>query len=367
MRKCNFFIVTYIEARADGNLLENAAVEAALKNTQRQANTILEPQLEFTPAQVRGLKDFYEEFFNHPPSSTEAKALAIDTGKALQEKCSALLLQQQKQDQYPFLQILGVVAAALQKAIGKPYAWYLTDLPALSEELLTAKETILDPLEAFWKGPQLEIYRTAAEFVNRDRLNFTYIDGPEAEAVFSMLGNAECYKGGCMQQLKQWVETLRQKVAVQLTKECDAAKEKLDKLQEKLRAMPEFQRLSPEQQTEILLPVSRTQELLAKQNLIAVVRENLRRFEEEEYPKLLTRMASWTEPPPQPIQPALPGEAKKPPTRVAETKVEYIANRAIKIPFEKAWLADETDVEEYLQSAKEAFLREIRQGKRIQI
>jgi hypothetical protein len=39
----------------------------------------------------------------------------------------------------------------------------------------------------------------------------------------------------------------------------------------------------------------------------------------------------------------------------------------VKVPFEKAWLADETDVDRYLQSMREALLEEIRKGRRIQI
>ena len=35
--------------------------------------------------------------------------------------------------------------------------------------------------------------------------------------------------------------------------------------------------------------------------------------------------------------------------------------------FNKAWLADESDVDRYLESMREALLAEIRNGKRIQI
>jgi len=39
----------------------------------------------------------------------------------------------------------------------------------------------------------------------------------------------------------------------------------------------------------------------------------------------------------------------------------------MKVSFDKAWLADEADVERYLESMREALLDEIRKGKRIQI
>lgn len=356
-----------VEIRLNGNLLEESATEAALKNTHNHANMILTPQVEFTAGQVRGLKDFYEEFFNHPPSSNEAKALAIETGNALQEKQNALRVRQTGTERFPCLSYLTTVMDKLQKAIGKPYAWYLTDLPAMAEELLEAKETILDPLEAFWSGPQLSIYRQAADFVKQDKLNFSYIEGEEAGLILAMLENPDCYKGSNIQQLKQWMEILQLKVAAQLAAERGDAESKLTSMRARLQTMPEYQRLSSEQQTRITQPFSNLLSTMSTQTLIAVVRENLRRFEEEEYPRLLTLMATLAEPPKKDPQIIPPGETKIEPQKVAEAKVEYIANRAIKVPFDKAWLASESDVEEYLQSARAAFLREIHQGKRIQV
>ena len=53
--------------------------------------------------------------------------------------------------------------------------------------------------------------------------------------------------------------------------------------------------------------------------------------------------------------------------QVAEPKVEYISTRKISVSFDKAWLASDTDVDEYLQKLREALLKEINEGKRIQI
>ncbi len=41
--------------------------------------------------------------------------------------------------------------------------------------------------------------------------------------------------------------------------------------------------------------------------------------------------------------------------------------RDLKLEFNKPWLEDETDVDSYVEKMKEALLREIRDGKRIQI
>jgi len=39
----------------------------------------------------------------------------------------------------------------------------------------------------------------------------------------------------------------------------------------------------------------------------------------------------------------------------------------VKVAYDKAWLADETDVDQYLDSLREALMEEVRKGKRVQI
>ena len=46
---------------------------------------------------------------------------------------------------------------------------------------------------------------------------------------------------------------------------------------------------------------------------------------------------------------------------------EYVNRQSIYVPFDKAWLADETDVNRYLVAYRKAMMEEIEQGKRIQI
>jgi hypothetical protein len=85
-------------------------------------------------------------------------------------------------------------------------------------------------------------------------------------------------------------------------------------------------------------------------------------------------MTSWAQPAstpkpvPEPGGTTTPDEGvkPKPPTR-PEPRIVYVPSRTVKVVFEKAWLADETDVDLYLKSMREALLEEIRKGKRIQI
>ena len=363
-----------VEVRADGNLLEEDELERALRNTHGHGNVVLEPQVEFTASQVRALKEFFEDFFDAPPRASEAKALGKETGTALQDLMHQLTPLAAQASQYPFLNALTPVLEKLGELTGKPYTWYLTELTRQEDALLDMKESVIDPVRKFMSGPQKGIFDNARKFVQSQEPNFAYIEGDETAQVLASLTDPECFKGNRMQQVKTQVETLQEKVTAQIEAEIAKAKETVAALKGRLCGMAEFSALNGEQQEQITRPFNEFNAAIERQKLIAVIRDTLRRFEESDYQRLLSQMTSWAQPAPAPEPAPQPGntartdEGTKPtPPAKPEPRIEYVPSRSVKVSFDKAWLADETDVERYLESMREALLDEIRKGKRIQI
>jgi len=363
-----------IEVRTDGNLLEEDELERTLRNTHGQGNVVLEPQVEFTASQVRALKEFFEDFFDAQPRSSEAKALGKETGTALQELMHQLNPLAAQASQYPFLNALTPVLEKLKELTGKPYTWYLTELTRQEDALLDMKESVIDPVRKFMSGPQKGIFDNARKFVQTQEPNFAYIEGDESAQVIASLTDPECFKGNRMQQVKTQIETLREKVTAQLETEIAKAKETVAALKGRLCGMAEFSALNGVQQEQITCPFNEFNAGLERQKLIAVIRDTLRRFEESDYQRLLSQMTSWAQPAPTPEPEPQPGQTATPdagtkstPPAKPEPRIEYVPSRSVKVFFDKAWLADETDVERYLESMREALLNEIHKGKRIQI
>lgn len=363
-----------VEVRTDGNLLEEDELERALRNSHGHGNVVLEPQVEFSASQVRTLKEFFEDFFDAPPGAGEAKALGKETGTALQELTHQLTPLAAQASQYPFLNALTPVLEKLKELTGKPYTWYLTELTRQEDALLDMKESVIDPVRKFMSGPQKGIFDNARKFVQTQEPNFAYIEGDESAQVVASLTDPECFKGNRMQQVKMQVETLQEKVTAQIEAEIAKAKETVAALKDRLCGMTEFGALNGEQQEQITRPFNEFNLGLERQKLIAVIRDTLRRFEESDYQRLLSQMTSWAQPAPTPEPAPKPGQTATPdegtePTSPAkpEPRIEYVPSRSVKVSFDKAWLADETDVERYLESMREALLDEIRKGKRIQI
>jgi hypothetical protein len=61
------------------------------------------------------------------------------------------------------------------------------------------------------------------------------------------------------------------------------------------------------------------------------------------------------------------GEGRGSKTKTVEPPIEYVPLPRLGMHFDKAWLADESDVDRYLAALKSAIMQEIQQQKRVQI
>ena len=372
-----------IELRSDSNLLEDDAIERALRNTHGHGQIILEPQPDFSASQVRHLKELYEDLFDAPAAASEAKALGQATGNALIQLKNELTPLAAQVAQYPFLGCLDAVIETLDQVAGKPYSWYLTELVRMEDELIELKEEIVDPIRKFMSGPQKKIYDQARKFTRDQDANFHYLNEPrdggdsemqevpssEAEPVrpdqlTAILTDPECFKGNCIQQLDSLLQLVQKQVKTKVQAEVKIAQSMLTSLQSRLTGMDEFKALSAEQQAQLTQPFSSASSHLGRQTLIAVTRDSLRRFEENDYQRLLSQMANWANPAPTP-GPTKNGEAPKAAPKSKPDR--YVSIKKLQPSFDKAWLSSEQDVDAYVDAIKTELLKEIEKGHRIQI
>jgi hypothetical protein len=365
-----------IEVRIDGNVLEEEALERALRNTSTHGNVVLEPQIDFTASQVRALREFYADFFDTPAGSGEAKELGKEAEAAFKQLVIDLNELVVQSAQYPFLTALKPAIETLKEISAKPYTWHLTELTRQEDLLLELKEKVIDPIRKFManSSPLKIIFNDARKFVQNQEPNFTYINGDEAAQITGVLTDPDCYKSNRMQQLKTLVDSLQDKINTQINAEITTSQTSVVTLEQRLRNITEFASLNAEQQEQITQPFAEFAANITKQKLIAVIRDMQRRFEEDDYSRLLSRLDSLTRPAPttpttssaQTVSDSTSNPKPVTPTSIAP-KIDYVSSRNILVEFDKAWLADETDVTNYLESMRKALLKAIRDGKRVQI
>lgn len=347
-----------VEVLSDSNILEGDALLRALSSTHGYTNLILEPQVDYTAAQVRGLKEFYAEFFDGPPEATEAKQLGQETAAAFRNVVQDLEQLYVLVDRYPFLSALKRPIEDLRELTGKPYSFYLVELRQREDRLLDMKEGVIDPVRRFMNGSQRTIYDEARRFLDTQEPNLSYVDGAEAQEMRVILADPACYQGDQMTRLKSLADGLRGQVEARVQQERLDAVQALEARWQRLAGMSDFQALTPDQQAVLRQPFDELARGFQVQTLVAVIREELRRFERERYLRLLSLMTDWLEPEPEP-------EAASDAAMAERT--EYVSRHSLEVPFSKAWLADEQDVDAYLSALKQALVKAIQEGKRIQI
>lgn len=370
-----------VEVRMDGNLLEDSELARALVNSKQQSNLVLEPQVEFTASQVRQLKEFYEDFFDKPPSHTEAKALGnetIDTFKAMLKDLESWLADSKT---YPFLATLEPAIGSIKTLVKEPYTWYLTELdPDTEDELLDLKEQVLDPIRRFINSPQKGIYDEAKNFLEKQSANFDYIEREQVRVLEASLNDTSIYKGSKIQQVKVLLGSLKDKVDGALQQYRSQTIEALKQMQSRMQEMDEYKKLPDIRQAELDAPYTQLIDKVNEEKLIAVINDRLRYFEDKGYATVLQKMVVMATPKPPPVPTKVSTDngdkgdkdqsqvsARSEPKQVSEPKNEYINSNKINVPYDRAWLENETDVERYLEAMSEALLSEIRKGKRIYI
>ncbi len=361
-----------IEARSDSNILEDAALEKGLRNTQGHPNIILDPQIDFTSSQVRRLKEFYEDFFDGPPKANEAKPLAGETGAAFRELLNTLESLAAQVTHYPFLAVLNEPISQLRELAGKEYSFYLTDLPKVEDSLLNMKDDVLEPVRRFMAGHPKEIYDEGKRFLEEQSANFGDLQRDEGRQIRDILADQACCKGNRMQQLKGLVDGLKGELATRLEEAKKQARETVAVLEDELVGMEDFQQLEQTRQDELLQSFSTFEQDLPHQKIIAVIRESVRTFKENDFLRLLAQKDRWIEEQKRQNDDGFsktdtPDKQGKEKTETREPKLEYISKSRIPVSFSKSILKSESDVEEYVKAVKEAYLVEIKQGKRVQV
>jgi len=271
--------------------------------------------------------------------------------------------------QFPFLNMLAPVLTTLKETAAKNPHWFLTELPRQENALHDLKEQLIDPLRKFMHGPQKAIYEDASRFVQEQEDNFAYVQGDEATQIKAVLTDPNGYKGNRLQQVKGQLDALQQKIVDQRNREIDEARNAINALEIRLRGMTEFAALPADKQAQLIEPFEKAVHGISGQKRIAMIRDQRRRFEDQDNPQLVAKLENWSRPvaPTPPVTTAVTSGTTTPPPVTPPTQPQIVAARSISVSFDKAWLADEADLNRYLDALRQAWLKEISAGKRVQI
>lgn len=349
------------EARSDGTPLEGAELARALNNSHMLGNILLTPQLEFTASQIRAAKDLYKELFGLPADGSDARVLGGEWAESIRKLADELSRLVTENYKYPFMAALEPLRDQVVSMVGKPAAWYITEPVKQEDALLNAKEDILDKIRSFMGGAQREIYDDVRDFLQAQEANISYVDTAAGEKLRAALRDPDCYKGTAIQALKADLYALKDKVELDVLKERKAVIAAVDECADKVAQTAEFQALSPEQQDKIRRSLATHKAGLDAVTMIPILRDRANGARSGLMQQMLADIARMAQPPaPAPAEPGMkdrPAPAPRPPS--------YVNASDIKVAYPRPYLAEEADVDQYVNELRRTLMAEIAAGKKV--
>ncbi|NVK29385.1 MAG: BREX system P-loop protein BrxC [Gammaproteobacteria bacterium] len=363
-----------IEVRESTNLLDDAELTRALTNSNVQGNLILDPQVEFTPGQVKKLKQFFNDYFDKVAHATEAKALANETKEAFANQKQELERLHIQAERYPFLRILTSVIEDLTELEGKPYQWFVTELSRDEDKWLDDyKDRIIDPIVSFMKGQNKGQLDDATRLLNDHKANLSYIQADELDAIKAAVVDPNIYKGNAIQTLVSDMQSLKSKLDSAIEHERTTAITGIENLENKLTQYGGYLSLDDSRKSEVQAAFEAAKQKVNAQSLIAMIRDAANNFENSQYSLLLQQIEVWNTPEPEPAPPVTPvsgeGDGDKPeePPHPPKPVVEIVGSRDLKPNYSKPLLESEADIDAYLDSYKKVLLDTVKQGKKVRV
>jgi len=345
-----------IELKQDSNLLEDEDVLNALLNSSNYGNTLLEPQTLVDPKQLKALKQIYSDAFDESCSFKEAKDIANAFKGKLKELFVDVNQLLARKNEYPFISSLNHFSDRLERLSNKDYTYFITNIKDFEDDLLDTKDDLIDPIKRFMNGDQIEIYDSVRKLLNWDTSNLDYIEGDELIILKELINNEKPYRGNAIKDAKQAKDVLTKKVVERIKEEKLSAIQTIEESIKKVQEKEEYGLLKENQQNSIIAPLEDELNKVQKLTYIAVIKDSKSKVLDDILMKQLTEMVRLATP----VDDSGSGA-------VSEPKVHYIKRSNVKAKYEKSELKTEADVDDYVESLREALKEQIKNNRRIEL
>ena len=215
----------------------------------------------------------------------------------------------------------------------------------MADELIEAKEDLVDPIKSFLNGPQAKIYDEAQALLTANTGNLGYLPAGSADPVEALLEDPNGFRGAKMSQLKVATDTLRGLVEDRIIDSRNHVRSAVEARLADLVSQTVYTDASPQAQKAVQTRVDIIFASLENQNLIAVIEQTGSHFASTDYPGLIDQLAKSVDP----ADPAKPTVSLGTLTVVgAPTLIET-----------------EAEMETYLSALRALLIQTINDGKRI--
>jgi hypothetical protein len=331
----------------DANQVARSEAAALIRNTGKQQHTVVAPQKAYEATKVAAFKKFCTDFFDEgavPSDSTELARFGRDKLAAKREELNALV----SASRYPFVSQLSGVVTLLDQVVGKPIDWYLSDFDT-ADDLIEAKEDLVDPIKSFLNGQQAKIFDEAQALLSGSTGNLGYLPAGSADLVKTLLADTNAFRGNKMNQLKAAADTLRGQIDEVVSDRRSGVTAAIEGRKAEVLASAYFANAASDAQESVILRIDQILARLVDEREIALILQVASTFEQDDYPELLSRLVASQQG---------GGNGAPPPKQMVSVKTIHVSGIS-------GVLESEGDVDNYLAALRTALVETLNNGKRI--
>ncbi|MEP7763104.1 BREX system P-loop protein BrxC [Sanguibacter sp. 25GB23B1] len=331
----------------DGNVLKRSEVAGVLRNTQKHSHTVVAPQKTFDERKVADFRRFCIDFFDEGNAPKDPLELARHGADLLKGKLDELKATVSA-SRYPFVTQLDAPIGLLEQTVGKADDWYLNDFK-LGDDLLEAKEDLIDPIRSFLSGAQRTIYDDATAFLSTHNSNLSYLPTGSDDAIKRALADQNAFRGNKMAQLKQAADGLRGQIDGIVATNRAKVVATIEGRKSELISGQFYVNATPEAQQFVSQRIDHTLTRVSSEVQVALILQAGASFESHDYPALLDILAASTQ--------DLTDDPEPP--------KQTVSVKNIAVPGALGVLETEEQVDTYLQVLRAALIQTLNDGKRI--
>ena len=336
-----------VEVFSQGRVLEKEELVRELRQKEKYASIIIQPQAEISQADFHQFKKTAEELMGHPATSKGAKELSKELKEALKTEADILSGYLQKKDIYHFLESLEEVIKQYRDISAKPASWFFSEFKEKSAVLLAQKHNLVDPIKRFMESPQADIYRGIFVFLKDNKPNLSCLDQEAVKALQELMVDENVYSGGKLKDAKAKLGLLEDQLKHAFNSEKEKALAEIKPLYESLKAKSGGKQDMLDKIEAVYQKVS---SLITEETTIPIISSHKTQFVDHIYLELLNEI-----------------EAIQAPEGANKPRFKIINAKNLKPLFSKEIIESDADLDEYLQSLKEVFLTELGKGNRIRV
>lgn len=346
-----------VEIQLNGKVLARTEITGALRNTQSYSSMVVAPQRVFEPKVVNAFRKFVMEFTDDGTLPKDPLELARAGKENLEGKLSELKTLRAASP-FTFINQLDEPIRLLGELTDHNSEWFITDFRD-ADDLLDAKDNVIDPIKAFLHGNQRSIFENALSFMQTNQSNISYLPAGAIDMVTFALEGTEIYRGNKTHQLGKAVNELEDQLQSLINAERTTAIDSIHSYWQQVPSSKAYAEATEDAQEAVTRRAQTVLERVQRETQIPVIRNQANQFADTIYPGILDELAAA-----KPVAQSGPQPGPVPASAPVPLK-QTVSIKKLQLPGIGKVLETQDDVDAYLDNLRVTLLDTINDNMRI--